>query len=70
MLAWPAGWFTSLIYIVGRQFIPEGELTPTWLRLLIIVLGTSDELVAGLVLLRRGGYRLTPGALRDRIRLR
>jgi len=70
MFAWPAAWFTLLIYVVGRQFIPVGGTTPTWLRLLIIVFGTGAELVAGLVLLRREGYRLTPGALRDRIRLR
>lgn len=70
MFAWPAAWFTLLIYVVGRQFIPEGGTTPTWLRLLIVVLGTGAELVAGLVLLRREGYQLTPAALRDRIRLR
>jgi membrane protease YdiL (CAAX protease family) len=70
MFAWPAAWFTLLIYVVGRPFIPAGGTTPTWLRLLIIVLGTGAELLAGLVLLGREGYRLTPGALRDRIRLR
>jgi len=70
MFAWPAVWFTLLIYVVGRQFIPIGGTTPTWLRLLVIVLGTGAELVAGLVLLHREGYRLTAGALRDRIRLR
>lgn len=70
MFAWPAAWFTFLIYVVGRQLIPEGGTTPTWLRLLVIVLGTGAELVAGLVLLRREGYRLTLGALRDRIRWR
>ena len=70
MFAWPAAWFTLLIYVVGRQFIPAGGTTPTWLRLLIIVLGTGAELVAGLVFLRREGYRLTPAALSDRIRLR
>jgi membrane protease YdiL (CAAX protease family) len=70
MFAWPAAWFTLLIYVLGRPFIPAGGTTPTWLRLLVIVLGTGAELVAGLVLLRREGYRLTPGALRDRIRLR
>jgi membrane protease YdiL (CAAX protease family) len=70
MFAWPAAWFTFLIYVVGRQLIPEGGTTPTWLRLLIIVLGTGAELVAGLVLLHREGYRLTLRALRDRIRWR
>ena len=60
MFAWPAVWFTLLIYVVGQQFIPVGGTTPTWLQLLIIVLGTGAELVAGLVLLHREGYRLTP----------
>jgi membrane protease YdiL (CAAX protease family) len=70
MFGWPAVWFTLLIYVVGQRIIPVGGTTPTWLRMLIIVLGTGAELLAGLVLLRREGYRLTPGALRDRIRWR
>jgi len=70
MFAWPAAWYTVLIYVVGRQFIPAGGTTPTWLRLLIIVLGGAAELGAGVVLLRREGYRLALGALRERIRLR
>ena len=70
MFAWPAAWYTLLIYVFGRQFIPAGGTTPTWLRLSIIVLGSGAELIAGLILLHREGYRLTPGALRDRIRLR
>ena len=69
MFAWPAVWFTLLIYVVGRQFIPAGDTTPTWVRLLVIVLGTGAELIAGLALLHREGYGLTPEALRDRIRL-
>jgi hypothetical protein len=70
MFAWPALWFTFLIYVIGGQFIPAGGTTPTWLLMAIIVLGTGAELVAGLVLLRREGYRLTVSALRDYIRLR
>ncbi len=70
MFAWPAVWFTFLIYVVGRQFIPAGDTTPTWVLMAIIVLGTGAELVAGLVLLRREGYRLSTRALRDRIRWR
>jgi len=70
MFTWPALWFTFLIYIIGRQFIPAGGTTPTWVILGVIVLGTGAELVAGLVLLRREGYRLTVGELRDRIRWR
>ena len=68
MFAWPATWFTFLIYIVGRQFISEGGTTPTWLLLTITALGTGAELVAGLILLRREGYKLTFSDLRDRIR--
>ena len=67
MFSWPAAWFMFLIYIVGRQFIPEGGVTPTWVLMAVIVLGTGAELVAGLVLLRREGYSLTFTALRDRI---
>lgn len=69
LFAWPAIWFTVLIYVVGRQFIPAGGTTPTWVLLTVTVLGTGAELVAGLLLLRREGYRLSINALRDRIRL-
>lgn len=68
MFAWPAVWFTLLIYGIGRQFIPEGGTTSTWVLLMITVLGTGTELVAGLVLLHREGYPLRISALRDRIR--
>ena len=68
MFAWPAVWFTFLIYIVGKQFIPAGGTTPTWYFLTVIVLGTGAELVVGLILLRREGFPLTLNALRDRIR--
>ena len=68
MFAWPAVWFTFLIYIIGRQFIPESGTTPTWMLLMIIVLGTGAELAAGLILLRHEGYPLRMSALRDRIR--
>ena len=70
MFTWPALWFTFLIYIVGMQFVPAGGTTPTWVIMGITILGTGAELVAGLVLLRREGYRLTVSELRDRIRWR
>jgi hypothetical protein len=41
MFAWPAAWFTFLIYIAGKQFIPTGGVTPTWVLLSSIVLGTG-----------------------------
>ena len=68
MFAWPALWFTFLIYVVGRQFIPEGGVTPTWVLLAAIVLGTGAELIVGLIMLKREGYALTLDALRERIR--
>jgi membrane protease YdiL (CAAX protease family) len=68
MFAWPAAWFTVLIYGIGRQFIPDGGSTPTWMLLLVIVLGTGAELFAGLILLGREGHPLRIGALRERIR--
>jgi len=70
MFAWPALWFTFLIYVLGKQFVPTGGTTPTWLLLAVIALGTGAELVAGLVLLRREGYKLTISALRNRIHWR
>ena len=68
MFAWPAAWFTVLIYGIGRQFVPDGGSTPTWMLLLVIVLGTGAELFAGLFLLGREGYPLRISALRERIR--
>jgi membrane protease YdiL (CAAX protease family) len=70
MFVWPALWFTLLIYVIGRQFVPDDGTTPTWLLLAITVLGTGAELVAGLVLLHREGYPLKISALEDRIRWR
>jgi len=67
MFAWPAAWYTLLIYVIGRQFIPEGGKTPTWVLLMTTVLATGAELVAGLILLHREGCPLRIGALRDRI---
>jgi membrane protease YdiL (CAAX protease family) len=69
MFAWPAAWYSLLIYIFARPFMPEGGSTPTWVLLTIIVMGAGAELIAGLVLLKREGYRLTPRSLRERIRL-
>lgn len=68
MFAWPAVWFTILIYVIGRQLFSGEGTTPTWLLLTITVLGTGAELVAGLILLHREGYALTLNALRERIR--
>jgi len=70
MFAWPAIWYTFLIYVVGRLFIPEEGTISTWYQLLVIALGGGAELAAGLVLLKREGYRMSVGSLRDRLRLR
>ena len=68
MFTWPAVWYTILIYVIGRQFIPQGGTTPTWVFILVTVLGTGAELVAGLWLLHREGYELRISSLKERIR--
>lgn len=68
LFAWPAAWYTLLIYGLVHLFVPPGEVAPTWLFLLIIVLGSGAEGAAGLILLRREGFPLTLVALRKRIR--
>ena len=68
MFSWPAAWFSFLIYIVGRQFIPEGGVVPTWGLMAVTILGTGAELAVGLALLKREGYSTTVAALRSRIR--
>lgn len=50
------------------MLIPEGGMTPTWLLLSIIILGSGAELGVGLYLLHREGYPLRLRSLRDRIR--
>jgi len=70
MFVWPALWYSFLIYGVGKLFLPPGGTTPTWYRLVVITLGSGAELAAGLILLRREGYRLSIAALRERLRLR
>ena len=46
MFAWPAVWFSFLIYIVGRQFIPEGGVTPTWVILPSSITATRSESIS------------------------
>jgi membrane protease YdiL (CAAX protease family) len=70
MFAWPAIWYTILIYVVGRSFIPPGGTTPSWYRLVLMILGPGAELAAGLLLLKRGGYNLSLASLKNRLRLR
>jgi membrane protease YdiL (CAAX protease family) len=70
MFAWPAIWYTILIYVIGRALIPPGGTTPTWYRLVVMTLGPGAELAVGLLLLKREGYSLSLASLRDRLRLR
>ncbi|MEJ2748789.1 MAG: CPBP family glutamic-type intramembrane protease, partial [Anaerolineae bacterium] len=68
MFAWPAAWYMLLIYGLARPLTPPDGVVPTWLFLLLIVLGAGAEGLVGLLLLRREGYRLSITALRNRIR--
>lgn len=70
MFAWPAAWFTLLIYGLGPLFIPASGPTPTWFLLAVFVLGNGAELAAGILLLQREGRPLSFAWLRSRIRLR
>jgi len=70
MFAWPAAWFSFVIYVIGPTLLrPDGTL-PIWGEHLVNLLGHGAELVVALIILRREGYRLTPRALRERINLR
>lgn len=70
MFAWPAAWFSFVIYVIGPTLLrPDGTL-PVWGEHLVNVLGHGAELAVALIILRREGYRLTPRALRERINLR
>ena len=69
MFAWPAAWYTFLIYGLGRPWVPAGGFVPTWYLLTVMSLGGGAELAVGLILLRKEGYQLSLSALRDRLRL-
>ena len=70
MFAWPAAWFSLLIYGIAPFFIRQDNSAPTWLVNLLWLLGNGAEFVVALIILRREGYRLTLKALRDRINWR
>jgi len=71
MFAWPAAWFSFLIFVIAPLFMlrPDGTL-PLWGVNLISLLGNGAELAVALIILRREGYRLTLRALRERINWR
>jgi membrane protease YdiL (CAAX protease family) len=70
MFAWPAAWFSFVIYVISPTLLrPDGTL-PIWGEHLANLLGHGAELAVALIILRREGYRLTPRALRERINLR
>lgn len=70
MFAWPAVWFLVLIYGLGPLFAPMNKPVSTPVFLGVAFLGNGAELIVALILLRREGYRLSLGALRERVRLR
>lgn len=73
MFAWPAAWFMFLIWVLSPLLFgtpAAGEFISTWLFFGVATLGNAAELIVALVVLRREGYRLTIGDLRDRARLR
>ena len=71
MFVWPVAWFMILIHLIMPLFFTPipGEFLPTSIFLAVIALGGGAELLVALILLRREGYRLTIGGLRDRARL-
>jgi membrane protease YdiL (CAAX protease family) len=70
MFLWPALWYSLIIYGITAQFVAEGEKVGTWTVQLIVVLGPGAEMLVGLFLLRREGFRELNQAFRERIRLR
>ena len=72
MFIWPAAWFMFLIHVVVPLiWTPEpGGFLPTWIFLTVAILGNGAELIVALIILRREGYPLSLGGLRERARLR
>jgi membrane protease YdiL (CAAX protease family) len=70
LFAWPAAWYTLLIYGIAHPLFGAGGTTPTWVLLAVTALGGGAELAVALLLLRREGFKLTLNALKDRLRLR
>lgn len=68
MFAWPALWFSFLIYIVGPLGVQADGTIPSWFANLIWLLGNGAELIVGLIILRREGYSLSDPSWRERIR--
>jgi len=68
MFLWPAIWYTFVIYGLAPLFVTEGERIGSWLVLLITAIGPGAELLVGVLLLRREGYRKGDNAWRERIR--
>ncbi len=70
MFAWPAAWFSFLIYVVAPMFLAADGTFPAWLEIAVNLLGHGGELCVALIIFRREGYRLTIKSLRERIRWR
>ncbi len=69
MFAWPAAWYTLIIYVARPLMVPAAGSTPTWFMLLVMVLGPGAELAAGLLMLRHEGGSLSYAWLQQRLRL-
>jgi membrane protease YdiL (CAAX protease family) len=69
MFLWPAGWYTLLVHVIARPFVPKGSVVPTWLFLLVIVLGTGAEMLVAIIMLRRERKSLGSILFRDQVRL-
>ena len=70
MFAWPIAWFAILVYGVGPIFLRADGSIPTWVVILLSLLGNGAEIAVSLIIFRREGYRLTFSALRERINWR
>lgn len=70
MFAWPIAWFAFLIYGLGPIFLRADGTIPSWVVILVSLLGNGAELTVALIIFKREGYRLTFAALRERINWR
>lgn len=68
LFLWPALWYSLLIYGLARAFLVEGSPLPTWVFLLVMVLGAGAEMAAAIVLLARERRNSPTLTLREQIR--
>lgn len=71
MFLWPAVWFSILIYGLALLFISENAgYTPTWLVIVISLLGNGAEISVAIGILRREGEKITWNYLKERLGIR